>query len=269
MSKPHTDLTGKCFGRLTAISLTRKAGRPAWLCVCECGNIKEVLTNSLRRGFTKSCGCYQSECVSKRMKLKGFKNNPPVSRSPEYKCWAGMIRRCYYEIDPSFKKYGAKGISVCDRWRYSFPNFLTDMGPKPTLKHSIDRYPDSKGDYEPGNCRWATNEEQMLNRSNMEVIEYKGVTKTRWEWAKQLGIKSYVLKQRLQKWPIDKAMTTYNTTTNKNPPEVKKAIKEIQKILNVTKTVVYAVLNGRGDRFEIGKTTQEKVLALYNSLLET
>lgn len=85
------------------------------------------------------------------------------SKTPEYSCWTSMIRRCSVEEDLRYKDYGARGISVCERWRDSFPAFLEDMGPRPSPKHSLDRI-DNDGNYEPGNCRWALWHEQMANR---------------------------------------------------------------------------------------------------------
>lgn len=82
----------------------------------------------------------------------------------EYAAWAGMKVRCYNSGDKSYKWYGARGIRVCDRWRKSFANFLSDVGPKPSDKHSIDRYPDNDGDYKPSNCRWATKSQQEFNK---------------------------------------------------------------------------------------------------------
>lgn len=99
----------------------------------------------------------------------------------EYRIWAGVIARCYNPNRPAFSTYGAVGISVCDRWRKGdavlsgFELFLADMGPCPSETHSIDRWPDMAGNYEPGNCRWATKLEQANNRRNTRRIVYRGV----------------------------------------------------------------------------------------------
>lgn len=83
--------------------------------------------------------------------------------TPEHRSWRGMIERCTNPKHIGFKYYGARGIKVCKRWR-KFSQFLADIGPKPTPKHTIDRYPDKDGDYKPTNCRWATQSEQRKNQ---------------------------------------------------------------------------------------------------------
>jgi hypothetical protein len=84
--------------------------------------------------------------------------------TPEYTVWALMKQRCNNPRSTAFFYYGARGIGVCERWTNSFEAFLADMGRRPSPQHSIDRYPDNDGDYEPGNCRWATKQEQQVNK---------------------------------------------------------------------------------------------------------
>lgn len=88
----------------------------------------------------------------------------PGTVHPLYSTWRGMIRRCHDPRTSAFDGYGGRGIRVCDRWRHSFETFLSDVGPRPSPKHSIDRFPDNDGNYEPGNVRWATPKEQSNNR---------------------------------------------------------------------------------------------------------
>jgi len=90
--------------------------------------------------------------------------------SKEYRSWAHMINRCHCPTNQDYHRYGGKGIRVCDRWRRSFADFLADVGPAPSPKHSIDRI-DSNGNYEPSNCRWATQIEQLRNRSSTILVD--------------------------------------------------------------------------------------------------
>lgn len=128
------------------------------------------------------------------------------SRTPEYACWESMIQRC---TDPNFEayhNYGGRGIKVCERWRYSFENFLADMGPRPEGK-TLDRI-DDDGDYEPGNCRWATWIEQGNNRRTNKVLEYRGIRKTIAEWARETGLSYETIRSRLNHgWSVERALT--------------------------------------------------------------
>jgi hypothetical protein len=98
-----------------------------------------------------------------------------------------MRRRCYVETDTSYRIYGARGITVCGRWRDSFEAFISDMGPRPSAGHSLDRI-DNDGNYEPGNCRWATRSQQMRNTRQNHLLTVQGKTMTLVEAAEVAGI---------------------------------------------------------------------------------
>ena len=123
----------------------------------------------------------------------------------EHHAWHRMLHRCYCQTNPAWKHYGGRGITVCQRWRDSFENFLADMGPKPSPKHSIDRI-DNNGNYEPGNCRWATQTEQSRNTRRNVYVTWNNRTMTCAEWAEVLGISRERVRQRIRDFPIDEAV---------------------------------------------------------------
>ena len=153
----RNDLVGKMFTRLTVVGYAGKsAGKSNWLCKCECGTEKVVRGTHLTSGRIKSCRCLEFELTSKRSTTHG------LSKTRPYRIWRDMINRCHFEAYPERHLYGGRGISVCDEWRNSFEAFVRDMG-LPEAHLSIDRI-DVDGNYEPGNCRWATAVEQAKNR---------------------------------------------------------------------------------------------------------
>lgn len=172
-----TKLAGQKFGRLTAICYAGldENGRSAWWAECDCGEFIIVLRSNLRpNGHTSSCGCLRREtkkirgrALSRQYSVENGHKRRIHGHSSEtsgtYVTWESMIQRCENPHHKGFKNYGGRGISICQRWRSGFLNFLADMGERPK-GHSIDRMnPD--GNYEPGNCRWATPIEQRRNRS--------------------------------------------------------------------------------------------------------
>ena len=156
------DLTGQKFGRLTVIERdVSRNGKSYWKCLCECGNIKSVYGCNIKRGITKSCGCYSIDLMLGRSWKHGHSD---MHRTiPEYQTWLGIKSRCYNENERNFINYGGRGITVCERWKSDFNAFFDDMGLRPSPIHSIDRE-DVNGNYEPSNCKWATREEQARNK---------------------------------------------------------------------------------------------------------
>lgn len=155
--RKFVDISGRRFGRLTVIRFSRlKGGRQTWICLCDCGVQKEIIGRYLKSGRSTSCGCYRQELATKNATIHGY------TGTREFASWTSAIDRCTNPNSPKFKHYGGRGITMCQRWRESFTAFISDMGPRPP-KMSLDRI-NNDGNYEPGNCRWATQSQQCKNR---------------------------------------------------------------------------------------------------------
>lgn len=158
---------GRVFGLLTVVS---RVADGEYLCVCACGNKKTARWENLRRGFTKSCGCLRGPVAPSE---KRSHSRPGVKQHPLYETWRTMIRRCTDPKNARYADYGARGIGVCESWRSDFWAFADYVGPKPSPAHTLDRI-DNGGNYEPGNCRWASPDEQANNKRSTQVVRFKG-----------------------------------------------------------------------------------------------
>ena len=195
------DFTGHRFGRLVVMGLVRMETRscgdrikrvPVFLAQCDCGNTKEAFSRNMRNGLTSSCGCLQKEA----RKSNGVRSRRHgMTNTREHRTWLGIIERCCNPNGGNYKRYGARGIGMCDRWRNSFEAFFDDMGPRPSNKHSIDRIDNDKG-YSPENCRWATNITQSVNRSTTVFVDYKGESVSLSEAARRCGVSRSTMRDR-------------------------------------------------------------------------
>jgi hypothetical protein len=163
MRKETENLAGQIFGRLTVEKCDgRRNNKTYWSCRCSCGTVKSVRADGLKCGDYVSCGCKKIDQLTIHGKTK----------TPEFKAWCSMIERCYTPTHRNFRNYGARGINVCSSWLNDFSQFLADVGPRPSDKHSLDRI-DNDGDYTPSNVRWATAKVQANNRRQRN--QYTGV----------------------------------------------------------------------------------------------
>ncbi len=199
-------IIGRKFGLLTAITATgeRKNGSrttPAWLCRCDCGRTRIVAQTELNRLRVVSCD------TRRRM-----------PRNAEYGVYSGMKDRCSNRKHKDYHLYGGRGVFVCDRWltgedcETGFECFIADMGIRPSSSHSIDRI-DSNGNYEKGNCRWATGEQQARNRRNTRFVEVEGRRLSFKEAADLAGLHLQTFRDRIDRygWPVERAMSTIVT----------------------------------------------------------
>lgn len=204
------NLTGKRFGRLTVVGLSNSRIVESgvlhyWLCKCDCGKTKSILNKTLKAGAAKSCGCLRRELAASKKTTHG------KSYTKEYFCYMNMLRRCYDKKDKRYANYGGRGITVCERWIQSFENFYSDMGDAPSHKHSIDRV-DVNGVYSKENCRWATIEEQAINKRSSLGLKLNGLPVSARKYCAENGISYNTFRYRLDVlgWTLEEAVCSHD-----------------------------------------------------------
>lgn len=192
-------MTGRRFGRLTVCGRAGSTsdGKAIWMCECSCGRTIPYSGKTLRSGWATSCGCLKRERTISRNWKHGR------TSTPEYRSYHHMVNRCYCTTTKEYKHYGGRGIIVCERWLGpdGFANFYRDIGDRPSQRHSLDRI-DVNGNYEPGNCRWATRKEQSRNRRpgrTRRSVIYNGKEMCLSELAELTGVKSCTLGLRINR----------------------------------------------------------------------
>lgn len=215
------NLQGKKFGTLTVLGYAGRrlqvggGGVNCWWCCCECGEITRADTRSLTTGHTTSCGCAKRGAAARRCTTHGQAHRG--QKQAEYNLWCNMIARCHREAHGAYLNYGGRGIVVCDRWRNDFAAFLADMGPRPSRCHSVERR-DVDGNYEPGNCFWATPEEQAFNKHNTVQIAYRGETVSASEFGRRIGLSSHSVIERISRGESPEAIAAYAERRNNRKP---------------------------------------------------
>lgn len=186
-----SDLAGRRFGMLEAI---RFDGDSHWLCRCDCGNTVSVITSNLTHGNSKSCGC----------RLHPKKHG--MAHSKINQVWRAMRARCRNPNDAAYANYGGRGIKVCDRWE-DFSKFLEDMGPRPD-GYQIDRI-DNDGDYEPSNCHWVRQVDNLNNKRTSRKLAWNGEILTVAQWAERTHIHQRTIHNRVFRsgWSVERALT--------------------------------------------------------------
>jgi hypothetical protein len=208
------DPVGATYGRLvvTALAEPRRVFWPDGrarsvnrrvVCRCECGRVVTVGLSDIRNGNTASCGCLARERIAQSTRRHG--HSPMGHSTGTYNSWASAKQRCTNPKHPAYKRYGGRGITMCDRWLESFDNFLADMGARPDGL-TLDRR-DNEGSYSPDNCRWATDGEQSRNtRRNVNGV-INGTVQCAVDLARTLGVRRETVARRLKaQRPVDKAL---------------------------------------------------------------
>lgn len=199
-------MIGQKFNRLTVLEEVNPYTSPQgkkfkrYLCLCDCGKHHYAKGHNLRGGRVRSCGCYMEESRRKPKKHG-------MIGTPEYTAWRNMIDRCYNENVPTYQGYGARGISVYPSWRKDFLAFYNDVGQRPSKNHSLGRI-DNDGDYEPGNVRWETLEQQSGNKRWTLYVEYEGREVKLIDLCDELNLEISLVRGRIRNcgWTLEEAI---------------------------------------------------------------
>lgn len=187
------DREGQRYGRLTAVTFGGdRGGIRHWICRCDCGRWRVVISRHLTSGAIQTCGCSRG-------------NTTRIGKLSR-RAWQSMKSRCLKPERKDYKDYGARGISICDRWM-DFENFFADMGGPPTTRHSLERIDNSRG-YGPDNCKWATRKEQNRNKRSNRLLSYDGKTQCLSAWSDEYGIGTSTIMKRIKLgWTVDRALS--------------------------------------------------------------
>ena len=186
------DLTGQRFGRLVVLKRDGKDFPTKWICKCDCGKECSVFAENLRRGHTTSCGCFRDENRGNLKRTHGY------SKTRIYGVWGKIKARCCNPNNPSFPRYGGRGITICDEWEndpMAFINWAYANGYREDAEYgetTVDRIDNNKG-YSPDNCRIADAQIQSNNRRSNKRITYNGETHTVAEWSRILNVNQQTL----------------------------------------------------------------------------
>ena len=193
------------FGKLVVEACLGSCdGKRWWRVRCDCGVVVERTSEQL--GKRRSCGC-----------LRGKASTHGMTNSDEFVIWHTMKARCYNPEATGYERYGGAGVVMCDEWRESFDAFYRDMGPRPSKEHSVDRYPDRSGNYEPKNTRWATRKQQGRNKRTNVIFTLNGISKTCIEWSEIVGIDPLTLQaRRYRGWSDEDVLTKPLRSTKLN-----------------------------------------------------
>jgi hypothetical protein len=196
----RSTLVGQRFSRLVVVAESERrsaSGERYWLCRCDCGAAVEVVGTSLKSGNTKACGCLNRELIASRK--PNIRHGATKTRL--YRIFKLMHERCRAPRCRAFKNYGGRGICVCDEWATFEPFRDWAMANGYTDALTIDRI-DNDGNYEPSNCRWATQKQQCRNKRNTIYLEHDGLKLTLKEWAEQTGLNYHTMFYRRQASPL-------------------------------------------------------------------